>query len=209
MVICSNADGACGLPRRVVHRIARASATSLVLPRSSSVTAFMGDSLTQNWVLPNYDTNPAINFGMSGQTTVQMLARFDTVLASGASIVVIERGINDLYYLGPQATNIDSIASMAAQAKAAGMRVILCSLVPDSFDYLSGMAPTTAGIVAMNERILLLAKARGYLYADYYDAMPTPEGGQRVSLTIDGLHPNNTGYAYLWNVLEPLLAESY
>lgn len=179
----------------------------LVLPHSASIVAFMGDSVTQLWVLSNYDTNTALNFGVSAQTSVQMLARFDALLASGPSIVVIEAGINDLHLLGPQATNINSIASMAAQAKAAGMRVILCSLLPDSFAYTTGLAPRNADILAMNDEILKLAQAQGYLYADYYDAMLLPNGNQNVALTKDGLHPTDAGYVYLWNVLEPLIKE--
>lgn len=177
-------------------------------PPLSNIVAFMGDSITQFWDLSLYDTtNPTVNFGIAGQTSVQMLARFGAVLSSGAGVVVIDAGINDLYWLGPQVTNLDSIASMAAQAHAAGMRVILTSLIPDSFAYTSGVAPVNGDILAMNDKLVALAQAQGYLYADYYDAMLLPDGTQDVAATLDGLHPNAIGYAKMWAVLQPLVDE--
>lgn len=177
-------------------------------PPLSNIVAFMGDSITARWDLQDYDTtNPVLNFGIGNQTSVQMLGRFNEVLSSGAGVVVIEGGINDLYLLGPNMANIDSIANMAAQAKAAGIRVILTSLMPDSFSYATGTAPTEFEIFSMSEALETLAQSDGYLYADFFDAMRLPDGAQDPSLTIDGLHPNAAGYAKLWAVLEPLIAE--
>ena len=177
-------------------------------PPLSNIVAFMGYSIIARWELQDYDTtNPVLNFGIGNQTTVQMLGRFGEVLSSGAGVVVIEGGLNDLYQLGPKTANIDSIASMATQAKAAGIRVILTSLVPDSFSYATGTAPTSSDIFAMSEALEALAQSQGYLYADFFDAMRLPDGAQDPSLTIDGVHPNAAGYAKLWAVLEPLIAE--
>jgi lysophospholipase L1-like esterase len=174
----------------------------------SDTVAFMGDSITSLWDVQDYDTtNPTLNFGVSGQLTAQMLARFSEVLTSGAGIVVIDGGINDLYVLGPENTNTDSIREMAAEASAAGMRVILCALIPDSYDYPTGAAPQLADILAFNDKLLYLAQQNGYLYADYYPAMLLPNGEQDVALTKDGLHPNAAGYARMWSVLQPLIEE--
>lgn len=170
----------------------------------------MGDSITQYWAVSDYDTtNPTVNLGIAGQTTVQMLARFGAVLSSGAGVVVIEGGINDLYYLGPTVANTDSIATMAAEAKAAGIRVIIASLLPDSYPYPAGVdyPPQTDDILAMNEALMKLCADNGYLYADYYDAMLLPDGAQDVAATTDGLHPNAAGYTIMWGVLAPLIKE--
>ena len=172
----------------------------------SNVAAFMGDSITQLWNLSAYDSGPTINLGVSGQTTVQMLARFDAVTSSGAGVVVILGGINDFDLLGQAATNIDSIKAMAAQAKSAGIRVILCSVLPESY-LLMPAGMTLADIEAFNQQLIELAQANGYLYADYFDVMVNADGTQNQSLFRDGLHPNATGYAVMWEVITPLLTE--
>jgi hypothetical protein len=68
---------------------APASAPPAQVKAVSNLAAFMGDSITQLWNVPAYDQNPTLNLGISGQTTVQMLARFGDVMSSGAGVVVI------------------------------------------------------------------------------------------------------------------------
>jgi hypothetical protein len=51
----------------------------------------MGDSITQSWHLPDH------NAGVAGQTTVQMLDRFNVdILGHGFKRVVILGGTNDI-----------------------------------------------------------------------------------------------------------------
>lgn len=171
----------------------------------SNLTAFMGDSITARWNLGAYDQNPTLNFGVSGDTTVEMLARFNDVLAAQPGVVVILGGINDFVLLGDAGTNTDSIKAMAQQAKAAGIKVILCSVMPQDATFNPA---TIAQIEAFNQQLITLAQANGYLYADYYDAFLNPDGSLNTSLFIaDDLHPNDAGYAVMWKVLAPLLGE--
>lgn len=61
-----------------------------------STVAFMGDSITALWDLADYDSSPTLNFGISGDNTEQMLARFhNQVIDSDPAVVVILGGIND------------------------------------------------------------------------------------------------------------------
>jgi lysophospholipase L1-like esterase len=174
----------------------------------SNVAAFMGDSITLLWDLAAYDSSPTINLGISGQTTIQMLARFDAVISAAPGVVVILGGINDFDLLGPAVTNIDSIKAMAGQAQAAGIRVILCSVMPQAKAFPgAGASLTLADIEAFNQQLIELARTNGYLYADYYDQFVTTDGQVDTSLLIDGLHPNAAGYAKMWAVIAPLLAE--
>jgi lysophospholipase L1-like esterase len=168
-------------------------------PPISNVAAFMGDSITHRWDLTQYDPNPTVNFGVDGDSTAQMLARFDAVIAIAPGVVVILGGIND-----GATSNTDSIKAMAAQATAAGIRVILCSVLPFSFQ---GQDLDQAHIASLNQELIDLAQANGYLYADYFDVMINPDGSQNQSLFVDGLHPNAAGYAKMWAVIAPLLAE--
>jgi lysophospholipase L1-like esterase len=94
---------------------------------------------------------------------------------------------------------------MAAQAKAAGIRVILCSVTPEE---LLNTATTVSAVMIeeFNQQLIEIAQQNGYLYADYYDAMLT-NGQFDPSLYVDGGHPNDVGYQIMWSVLEPLINE--
>lgn len=168
--------------------------------------AFMGDSITAWWTtLPAAD----INAGVSGNTTVQMLARFDTDVIKAVptpGIVVILGGINDMFQQGSGA-NIESIKAMAAAATMQDMRVILCSVMPEDAPLLDGVV-TQAQIEQFNSELIALAQSKGYEYADYYDAFLNADGSIRDDLLKDGLHPNAAGYAVMWDVIEPLIQEA-
>lgn len=174
----------------------------------SNVAAFMGDSITALWPLDQYDPGPTLNFGVGGNTSVQMLARFDAVVAASPGVVVILAGAGDLEYIGPAASTTDSIKAMAATASAAGIRVILCSVPPHFYSSGHGQSYSNADVEAFNQKILTLAIANGYLFADYYPVFLNPDDTVNPSLFIaDGAHPTPAGYAAMWKVLEPLLTE--
>lgn len=180
----------------------------------SNVVAFMGDSITQYWDISVNDPGPTLNFGVVLETTTQMLARFQNeVIANAPGVVVILGGVNDIVSyedgFSTAVPDIKSIEAMAAMARAAGIRVILCSIMPTNYSSVTapalGNLPTA--IEDFNPKIIALAQANGYLYADYYDAMINADGTQNTSLFKDVVHPNPAGYAVMWKVLAPLLAE--
>lgn len=168
-------------------------------PLLSNIVAFMGDSITHKWDLTQFDSGPTLNFGVDGDTTAMMLARFDAVVEAAPGVVVILGGITD----GPAGT-IDSIKAIAAQAQAAGIRVILCSVLPFT---VQGQEQEAAHIATLNQGLISLASRSGYLYADYFDVMVNADGTQNQSLFLDGLNPNAAGYAKMWTVIAPLLTE--
>src|SRR5260370_5548114 len=87
---------------------------------------FMGDSITDAWVSPEYGGffpgKPYIDRGISGQTTPQMLIRFrPDVIALQPKVVVILAGTNDIAgNTGPMTLGQieGNLASMAELAKA-------------------------------------------------------------------------------------------
>lgn len=202
---------ACGGGSQVMQQASAQPARSRPL---SDVVAFMGDSITQLWDIAVNDPAPTINFGVFGQTTPQMLVRFNNeVIASAPGVVVIQGGLNDIaqYANGVITTppDIESIKAMAAMAQAAGIRVILCSVLPTNYNSVSDplLASIPATVVDFNQQLLALAQASGYLYADYYDSMLAADGSQNTSLFMDPVHPNSAGYAVMWKVLQPLVDE--
>ena len=96
---------------------------------------FFGDSITDAWPLPEYfPGKPYVNRGIGGQTTAQMLVRFQQdVIALQPKAVVILAGTNDIAgNTGP--VRIEDIeanfASFAELAKANGIEVVLSSVLP-------------------------------------------------------------------------------
>lgn len=183
-------------------------------PPVSNIVAFMGDSITARWDLNLYDAGPTVNLGTGGDTTAAMLKRFDIVISSGAGVVAILGGVNDIAGYEAGATtaipDVKSIASMAAKASAAGIRVILCSVMPATF--ASSASPQVVASIrseteVFNQTLIDLAQSKGYLYADYYDGFLNPDGSVNTTLLADGLHPNADGYAVMWKVIAPLINE--
>jgi lysophospholipase L1-like esterase len=159
---------------------------------------FMGDSITAAWPISDY-MQGAVNVGINGQTSAQMLARFQTdVLVRNPATVVILAGTNDI--LHTQNPTVDSIQKMADMAAHAGIRVIIGEVPPNSTwtDVITDPVQGNATIETFNAQIVMMANASGYPVADYYDALILPDGTQNSALFLDGTHPNRAGYHAMW-----------
>jgi lysophospholipase L1-like esterase len=169
-----------------------------------NTVAFMGDSITALWNLPAYDSSPTLNFGVSGDNTTQMLARFhNQVIDSDPAVVAILGGVNDFQEHGQAGTTTAAIQTMASDAAAVGIKVILCSVLPTNYPNPN---LNLAEILAFNEELRTIAMENGYQYADYYDVMINPDGSTDDALFKDKIHPNDAGYARMWAVIAPLIA---
>src|SRR5580704_18971445 len=179
---------------------------------------FMGDSITEGWGQKNPDRGeffpgkPYLNRGISGQTTPQMLVRFrDDVIALKPKVVVILAGINDIAEnTGP--TTLEEIegnfASMAELARAAGIRVVICSTLPAiDFPWHHGLEPAPK-VRALNTWLKDYAAKNNFVYVDYYSAMATPDGGMKPELASDGVHPNKAGYDIMSPIAEKGIAQA-
>ncbi len=163
---------------------------------------FFGSSTTDNWGR-KYDSvffpgKPYVNRGIGGQTTPQMLVRFQQdVVALHPAAVVFLGGTNDVAgNTGPitLAQTEDNIRSMVAIARANGIRVILASQLPViDFPWNKGTQPESA-LRAMTawEKEYTAAEHLGYV--DYYSALVGPDGSFRKGLSVDGVHPTAAGY---------------
>lgn len=169
---------------------------------------FMGNSITIGWLdkRPGFFADrPYINRGISGQTTPQMLLRFrQDVLDLEPKVVVILAGTNDIAgNTGPATLEEISgnIQSMAELAKAHGIAVVLCSVLP-AYDYpwRPRMGPDQK-IPALNALIKEYADRNGLVYVDYFTAMADGRNGLPEILAKDGVHPTPEGYA----LMEPLV----
>jgi len=174
---------------------------------------FMGDSITDMWVLPEFGGffpgKPYIGRGIGGQTTPQMLVRFRwDVIALHPSVVVILAGTNDIAgNTGPITLEETegNLASMAELARANGIRVVLSSVMPVSnYGHTPEGNPIDMRLKRQPEKILELnawirkyAAVNDHIYLNYFSAMVDGQGMLKKELSEDGLHPNAAGYAVM------------
>lgn len=169
---------------------------------------FMGNSITEGWINQDpgfFAGKPFVNRGISGQTTPQMVVRFrPDVINLRPAVVVILAGINDIAgNTGPSTLEMirDNLASMAEQAKANNIRVVLSSVLPAfDFPWRQGMQPAEK-VVQLNTWIKNYAKDNDCVYLDYFTPMADKRHGLKSEYTYDGVHPNLAGY----KVMEPLV----
>jgi lysophospholipase L1-like esterase len=204
---------------KILHdwpNLARYAEANAAVPAPAKVelrVVFMGDSITDAWVSPEYGGffpgKPYIDRGISGQTTPQMLIRFrPDVIALQPKVVVILAGTNDIAgNTGPMTLGQieGNLASMAELAKANKIHVVLASVLPVSnYGHDRQGNPQDIRINRPPEKILQLnawikkyAAENGHTYLDYFSAMVDEQGLLQRDLSEDGLHPNAKGYALM------------
>jgi len=165
---------------------------------------FFGNSITEGWarLFPQqFPGLPYIGRGIGGQTTPQLLVRFQQdVVALHPAAVVILAGTNDIAgNTGPSTLQMieDNLASMTAIGQANGIKVILSSILP-VYDYpwRRGLQPAPK-IRAVNEWIRQYCARVGCTYLDYYSAIVDARGGLPPDLARDEVHPTEKGYAVM------------
>jgi len=162
-----------------------------MLPRlnhASPKVAFLGDSITQGWDFPR------INFGIRGQTTAQMLARFPRQVAGhGYRQVVILGGTNDTLLGVGQDVTLANLARMVDLARSAGVEPVLAEIPP--LYYEDGRLLGQSRL--LNARIRGLAAQKEVRLVDYYDALL----GHPDAYS-DGIHLKRRGYLRMeWALL--------
>lgn len=174
---------------------------------------FMGNSITDGWddAHPEFftDNNFACR-GISGQVTSQMLCRFRAdVINLHPRVAVILAGTNDLALNnGPIEMEhiVENIVSMAELALAAGIRPVICSVLPaGSYPWRPEIEDVAGKIRTLNSRLKAWADEHDVAWADYHSAMAAGDGSLRSELTHDGVHPTREGYDIMEQVILPVL----
>jgi lysophospholipase L1-like esterase len=171
-------------------------------PTTPDRVIFYGDSITDFWLLawPQhfFPGRGYLDRGIAGQATPELLWRFrQDVLDLHPGTVVLLAGANDIQlasrYISPQETrrNLETMVQLARQEH---IRVILCSVLPVDIGTPAKRVRLTTEIRALNAWLRAYAATQHLSYVDYYDTMADPQGFMRPGLTVDGLHPNGTGY---------------
>ncbi len=218
MLVSTNAAAQAGTPASLEDERLRTDWASLRRYRDENArlgppsageqrVVFMGNSITEQWERLDsgfFAGRPYVDRGISGQTTPQMLVRFrQDVIDLRPSVVVLLGGVNDIAEnTGPTTLEaiVGNIASMAELARANGITVVLCSVLPASdFSWRHGLEPGPK-IAALNAMIRQYADAHHIVFVDFYPALVDGHGGLKAAFTIDGVHPNLAGY----RAMEPI-----
>jgi lysophospholipase L1-like esterase len=176
---------------------------------------FYGDSITDAWARHTDEFFPGkgyIGRGISGQTTPQMLVRFEQdVVHLKPAVVVILAGTNDIAgNTGPSTPEMieDNFVSMLAIAKASNIRMVIASILPaDHYAWRPEIKPAEK-IRDMNRRLKALCDREGLVYLDYYTPMANATGGLDPELATDGVHPTAKGYAMMSPLAEKAIAQA-
>jgi lysophospholipase L1-like esterase len=166
---------------------------------------FMGDSITDSWMMGTYfPGKPFVNRGISGQTTPQMLVRmFPDVINLKPAAMIVLAGTNDIARnTGPMTAKQiqDNIQAMTELAQAHGIKVLLSSVTPVSGTMLTGRPP--ADILKLNAWMKEYCAKVGATYVDYFSSMIDDQGLMKPGIARDGLHPNDAGY----KIMAPIAA---
>lgn len=185
--------------------------------QSSPDVVFFGNSITDFWPGKSprfWGEHPGyVGRGISGQTTCEMLVRFRSdVVNLHPKAVAILAGINDIAqnigYISLDNV-LGNIVSMVEIARANGIKVALCSVVPcNHFAWRPEMRPAE-DVRRLNALIADYVARRGdagVKYVDYYTPMANAEGGLDPVLSADGCHPSAEGYAIMENVISSAFA---
>lgn len=179
-------------------------------PADPERVVFMGDSITEGWA--SLADNPHyVNRGISGQTTAQMLVRFRAdVLALKPRLVVLLAGTNDIAGNTGKAS-VDEIAghlrSMVQLARAEGVRVVLCSLLPVKAYPWSPEVRPVPQVAALNRQLQALARQYGAGWVDYFSPLADREKGLPQAYSGDGVHPNDAAYRVMRGLVDPVIAQ--
>lgn len=140
----------------------------------------------------NFDFTDALNFGVSGNTSAQILARVGDVVAAAADRCILLAGTNDLPVETPAATVIANIADTVAALRAANIIVDLIPILPRSLNMTSTRyqlrKDINVGILAMAASGVNIVRA-DLAILDTGSSDEAPLSGT----TSDGLHPSTYG----------------
>lgn len=179
-----------------------------------------GSNITTKFHPEFFSCNGYIDKGISGQNTTQMRARFQKdVIALNPEVFVIMGGTNDIAQGYSDDVIFDNVAYMASEAKAAGIKAVICSITPNNRDYGGGVGWKSVHIEELNSRYKALCDSEGYAYCDYWSSLVARNSGEAAVSTdidhglkdgyklYDDLHPGPDAYTVMEGIIKPIIDE--
>lgn len=202
------------LSRLKVCRRARDPLCGWAPPGDATKVLAIGDSITAGWYGMALNgllgtSHRVINAGVSGDTTIQMLARWTGGLrAGGESWLVLLGGTNDLAQSYSAASIAANLSTMISDARADGRRVVISTVLPRS-NSSGWTGAMQTQLLALNTTIRGWSDPPGVSVVDGYALL-----GDGTDPTImlaaydsgDHLHPSGTGKRVLAAAVKAVIA---
>ncbi len=183
------------------------------------LVAALGDSITAG--SPGWDPDPAVrarieapdersqyefwaarrdprlafrNCGVYGERTDEIAGRLEEC-ASGAQVLVVQGGINDIAQGRPVASAAENLREMVRCGLELGLAVCLVDVLPWNNGYPRAEGP----IRVLNGLLIEIARAERVALLRFHEALEDDErpGRMREEWTSDGDHPSIEGYRRL------------
>jgi len=198
------------------------------------ILAAYGDSLVAGWGLSTQDALTTrleaelvkagagqsrgvrvLDFGVSGDTSLDGLERLESVLAAKPQAVLLEFGANDCYQGLPLDETRDALYKMISALRAEGISVFLAGWRTSMDLFKPYDDPDLAGLVPLAPPLYTAEYVERFnrLHADlarrldvpFMPHILDPLEGQTGCYQADGVHPSAKGAALLAQALAPLL----
>lgn len=175
---------------------------------------FLGDSITQGWGnnavwQKHYEPLAAVNFGIGGDTTENVLWRIQNgeLEGLGPKVIVLLIGTNNF---GLQGHSPDQVVKGVAtivqtlRKKLPSSKVLLLAIFPR--DEKPG-TDARKNIKKVNDQIVKLDDRRSVRYLDIGAKLANPDGSLSKEIMPDFLHLSEKGYEIWAEAMDPLLKE--
>jgi len=146
------------------------------------------------WAMRMHGDLDLRNFGVNGERTDQIAARFGKAV-DGAEAIVVQGGINDIVQGRPVEQAAANLAGMLHRARHAGLRVAIADVLP----WNNGDSRAAADIDKLNELIRSIAEGQDVPLFRFSEVLADPSRPTRMreTLTEDGDHPSVEGHRLL------------
>ena len=148
----------------------------------------------QWWAAQLDSTLDLRNHGVYGERTDEIAARLDTA-ATGAAVLIVQGGINDVVQKRSVEDVADNLAEMVERGRRLGLAVALVDVLP----WNNGDARAASDIERLNALIATAADALGVPLLPFHNTLADPDQPHRMrdAYTDDGDHPSVEGHRLL------------
>lgn len=169
------------------------------LPTSENDIIFLGNSITDGGEWGElFDNTNCKNRGISGDITLGVLNRLETVTKGQPAMIFLMIGTNDMDWGFSNDTIAMNVRAIVQRIKEESprTRIVVQSILPtnDCYGLFTGHTKRWQDVALINEMLKAMAEEEGVTYLDLYRRMADDEGKLSTDYSNDGLHLNGEGY---------------
>lgn len=172
---------------------------------------FYGDSITEGFELLKQNSN-VINMGVSGDKTINLVARITDVIKESPDRIIIMIGTNDYLvkkklwqdYVSINFRALYSALLTLIKDNLPNAEVVLLSILPISEKDVD-LEQYNKEIDEYNNIIKELSIAYNCTYKYISSSFKTERNEMKKEYTLDGVHLSSKGYSLFYNLIEDLL----